>query len=282
MLNKFVDEAVAIAAKKNKDAAEILLALGERAIFISLYTKTLRLKSLAWDGSEPKRGENVEDLLKDIISDGLLWLHCRERNQIKIEEPKTEMALKQKVEKENGKARAKVKEKVNEKWIEAGKLAWCEQNGLVRIKYGKHARKMTREEIDTLFEKYDPITADDLLKDLKSPNLATMMLYFFQHHPKYKDKVTLKEGKWRKKYLYKKNSSDPAKSYKIFCLKHPDFECDPDKMCTFEAVFNNDKPCDLKRKFLDAGARVECSPPRVEQTSQQIIESNGKQVQEVS
>lgn len=269
MLNKLIDQAISLATEKNKNTEEILLTLGERALFVSLYTKILKLKKLVWNGSGEIKNQDLAELLSDIASDGLLWLYLREKHQIQPLEvrEKSERGLK-----------TEEKEKVdNANWVQIGKLSWCEQNGVINIKYGQCGRRMTVEKIEALFTKYDPITIDDLLKELKSRNLATMMLNFFQHHPKYKNKVVLKEGKWRKKYLYK---SDPAaKSYKIFCMKHPDFEIQPEKMCTYEAVFNNEKPCPLKEKFLKIGARVECSPPKIEQTSEQIVELNGKLVE---
>ncbi|MEM2924564.1 MAG: hypothetical protein QXJ68_02600 [Methanocellales archaeon] len=260
MLNKFIDEAIAEAMKKSKNTEEILLALGERALFVSLYTKILRLKNSVWNACEEVKNEELKELLRDIVSDELLWLYFREKDLLKKGKKPEIPGEKEKGEDGN--------------WIKIGKLSWCEQNGVVNIKYGQCGKRISAREIEELFNKYDPITIDDLLKDLKSKNLATMMLKFFQHHPKYKDKVVLKEGKWRKKYLYK---SDPAsRLYKIFCMKHPDFEIHPEKMCTYEAVFNNEKPCPLKQKFLKIGARVECSPPKIEQTNEQIVESNGK------
>jgi len=80
-IDKIIKEIITLVKKKNKDYGGSCFQLdAQKSFFLRIFDKTMRLKTLVWDGKRNEIDETVEDTIKDIIGYGLLWLCQKKKN----------------------------------------------------------------------------------------------------------------------------------------------------------------------------------------------------------
>jgi len=76
---KIIDDMFELHKRKNNDyGSDNIGALGEGALFVRIWDKVSRLKSLTWEKKNAQvKDESIEDTIKDLAVYSIIWLIYR-------------------------------------------------------------------------------------------------------------------------------------------------------------------------------------------------------------